>query len=393
MPHPIRPSLVADVARLALVSLVMTSPAHAFTSTGDEVADAFLTILDGRHGAVEDYDSVSLEDGLIVFSGLKLEGKSAFDNLAIQTTEITNGALSASGTFEAEEISLNGIAGQGDDVAFTLEHLTMSELSAPTGDDFLKRLETTPHLVRYRESEIRAANIQLEDREPVSLGRAYILNEDYQGNTPTKSQFIIEDLHMPKDALDRKEKRTLEGLGYEAATFDVRGFMSWSPEEGTVDLDDLSVDLQDGGSLRMSFSLGGFTEELMASLQDPDTEDSSDAMSTLQALKLNKFSANFEDNSLTQRALKLRGEQLGGDESTAIKEVETTLPMMLSMLNNEAFSKSIQSALSTFMEDPQNLSITATPPQPVSAAEILGLVLLSPQMIPTLLNAKVSANQ
>ncbi|MDN3718941.1 hypothetical protein QW131_06290 [Roseibium salinum] len=71
----------------------------------------------------------------------------------------------------------------------------------------------------------------------------------------------------------------------------------------------------------------------------------------------------------------------------------STLPMMLSMLQNKDLETQVAEAVTQYLNSPGSLQITAAPGAPVPMAQIMGTAMLAPQMIPQILSVSVTANQ
>ena len=68
------------------------------------------------------------------------------------------------------------------------------------------------------------------------------------------------------------------------------------------------------------------------------------------------------------------------------------VPIMLGQANLGAFANEVSAAVNTYIDDPNSLTISATPEKPVPFPMIMGAAMGAPDTLPKVLGAKVTAN-
>ena len=155
----------------------------------------------------------------------------------------------------------------------------------------------------------------------------------------------------------------------------------------------------------MSLEISGYTLEFIKGLQEaqaasaanPDRKAAQQAMGfammgMLQQLSFNSASIQFQDDSLTGKALDYAGKQQGVSGEQMGQSLKFMLPMMLGQLGIPALQQQISAAASAFLENPQTFTITARPANPVEVPMIMGAGMGDPKSLVDLLNVQVTAN-
>ena len=86
------------------------------------------------------------------------------------------------------------------------------------------------------------------------------------------------------------------------------------------------------------------------------------------------------------------GEQQGVSGRQMAQSVKGMVPLMVAQLNMPELQNAISEAVSTYIDDPQNISISAEPENPVPFPMIMGAAMGAPDTLPKVLGVTVSAN-
>lgn len=197
----------------------------------------------------------------------------------------------------------------------------------------------------------------------------------------------------------------LQSLGMEDITFDVTANSFWNLETGDIAFSDMTYDMVNVGALSVDFSAGGYTQDvhqknIVASRSVMENGPSADPMAQmaqlelLQDMTLQNMQISFADDGITKRALDVFGKQQG----TNGEQMALLLPMMVGMgLGNlnlpDALKAQITGSLTTYLGDPQNITISAMPVQPVSFLQLFAIGSTDPAALPDLVNLSVAANE
>ena len=205
---------------------------------------------------------------------------------------------------------------------------------------------------------------------------------------------------------DPKAKDALQQLGYDTLTGNLKLDGTWDAESGVVNLQEYSLSLDDVGRLAMSIEISGYTlafiramqQAQAASASNPDPQAAQQAMGfamlgMLQQLSFNSASLRFEDGSVTERALAFAGKKQGVSGDQMRMALKGMLPLMLGGLGIPELQKQISAAASIYLDNPENITISAMPANPVAVPVIMGASMGDPRTLVDLLNVQVDANK
>ncbi|MDN5929297.1 MAG: hypothetical protein L0I29_19740 [Hyphomicrobiales bacterium] len=204
------------------------------------------------------------------------------------------------------------------------------------------------------------------------------------------------------DVGDPKTKAVIKALGYETVKGSLAMAGSWAPKTGVASLDTSRLTIEDAGSLDISLKINGCTPEFMRSLDAirkkiaEAPEDRTQWMAQvnlMQQISLGGASIRFDDDSLTGKVMDYAAEQQGAKRGDVANQAKILLPFALMRLNNPELTAEITKAVSTFLDDPKNLTIVAALPNPMSIVEIAYGVKRAPFQLLQALGLQIIANQ
>jgi hypothetical protein len=180
---------------------------------------------------------------------------------------------------------------------------------------------------------------------------------------------------------------------------------SWSPTDGRTALDTFDITIADAGTIGLAFEVSGYTPAFMKALQDMQRQsaaqpggqmDAAQSMAMLglmQQLTFIRAEISFDNDQLTERALDFMADQQSVERGDVAGQAKAMLPFVLMQLNDPAFTASVSSAVSAYLDDPQNLTIRAAPAAPVPMALLAAGAMSAPQALIQQLNVTVTANE
>jgi hypothetical protein len=205
---------------------------------------------------------------------------------------------------------------------------------------------------------------------------------------------------------DPKARDAIQQLGYETLTGDIKLDAAWDATAGTINMQEYSLSLDEVGRLSMSMEISGYTLEFIKAMQqaqasaaaNPDPQAAQQALGfamlgMLQQLSFNSASVRFEDASVTERALAFAGKQQGVSGDQMRMALKGMLPLMLGRIGIPELQKQIAAAASVYLDNPENITITAQPASPVAVPVLMGAGMGNPKSLVDLLNVQVSANK
>ncbi|MEX6505233.1 hypothetical protein [Jiella sp. M17.18] len=225
-----------------------------------------------------------------------------------------------------------------------------------------------------------------------SLGKDGVLASDIDFGT-FKANFANGD---PETA------KRMHDLGYDTVSGTIGGSASWDPQKGLLGLDPFEIDIENAGDLSFSYAMSGYTPAFIKSMQDmqkqmaasPEGKQAAGMamMGLMSQLSLNSADLVYSDDSLADKLLTYYAQQNGMTKEQLIQQLTGMLPPLLSYLQNPDFQQEVTNAVTTFLKDPQSLSISIEPDKPVPAMQIMGAAMGAPQTLPKVLSMTVSAN-
>lgn len=205
---------------------------------------------------------------------------------------------------------------------------------------------------------------------------------------------------------DAEGKEAINALGLQTINGEISVSGNWEPVSGTVNLEDYTLDFADVGSLSLSFALTGYTMDLVKQLQetartmqaDANNEQAQQAagiamFGLMQQMSFQSAQISFEDAGITERSLDYAGKQQGSNGEQMAQMVKGMLPILLAQAKLGALQNEISEAVNAFIDDPQNITVTAEPEKDVPFPMIMGAAMGAPESVPALLGVSVTANE
>jgi hypothetical protein len=163
----------------------------------------------------------------------------------------------------------------------------------------------------------------------------------------------------------------LKGLGEEAAAVTELGYADtlscdlgidyvYARDKKDLDLKKLSVTVKDAGTLNLSLRLGNI---------DIDPNQTVALLFTYPRVLLQQASLTYQDDSLMDRLLKAEAKKTGCDVAAVKQKLTGDADAALSGQNNELLAATL-TAVKKFINNPKELSISATPATPVPLGKI-----------------------
>jgi hypothetical protein len=385
------PRIAAGLTAAVSLLVLQASPALAFDPSGNEIADAFLSLLDAEKGTVESYGSVDEASGAVTLSDIVIskedeEGAS----VTIASTVLTGGEIQADGRLKLASLDMSNLQLTAEDGGMSLADLKVTELLLPTPEEAAS--DTPPVGTGYKTFEANSIQIRDEDNQIADIVKISSSIDAMDGDLPTAGSFAVTGATIDVKELESKETKSLTDLGYETLTVDVAGSGKWDPEAATLVVPELKIDAKEAASLSLSLSMGGVTREVVTQLNEK-SEKPEEAMALLQNVTIENAKIRLDDASLTGRVLDQESKKAGVDTPTYVAGLTGTLPMMLGMLQNKELEGKVAQAVTQFLNTPGSLELTAAPGAPVPLSQIMGTAMFAPQMIPQILSVGITANQ
>jgi hypothetical protein len=307
------------------------------------------------------------------------------------------------GSYEVDSAAFPDVNVEDGPTRFSVSDIEMTGLTIPADGE----MSSVNDILFYEGFSTGTISVETNGAEVFSMSGLDLAVERPDGGSKVTMLMDGSGLKIdPSKIDDPKTRDTLQQLGYDTLTGDLRFNGSWEVESGTVDVSEYSLTLDDVGSLAMSIQISGYTLEFVKAMQqaqvaaaaNPDPQAAQQAMGfamlgMLQQLSFNSASIRFDDASVTERALAFAGKKQGLTGDNMRGALKGMLPLMLGGLGIPDLQKQISAAANTYLDNPQNITISATPPSPVAVPVIMGAGMGDPKSLVDLLNVQITANE
>ncbi len=364
---------------------------EAFEPTGSATADAFLSLLEAEDGTVESYGSATEADGTTTISDLVLVNDGgASGKVIISKTSLSGGEVLDNGRLKLSALMMESLELTDEDGRVLLQDISATGLLLPSLEE--AKADKSPLGPGYKTFEANQLQIFENDAKIADIAKVTSSIDGMDGDLPTGGSFSMTGATIDVEQLEAEETNALRGLGYTKLTLDIAGTASWNPDAATVVIPSLKIDAKDAAALSVSLSLGGVTREILTKLNE-NSDNPQEAMALAQNVTVDAATIRLDDASLTNRVLEQEAKKMGVETPTYVSSLTGSLPLMLGMLQNKELEAQVSQAVTTYLNAPGSLEVTAAPGAPVPIAQIFGTAMFSPQMIPQILSLAIKANQ
>ncbi|WAJ26457.1 hypothetical protein [Antarcticirhabdus aurantiaca] len=404
--------MLAKTSYAALTGFLLlgASPVWAQNIDSQEEATAFaerLKAVAAEQGIPIAFDGATISGADVTLTGFRFDQPAADPAAAQQKIDVTFKEVSGSTEegWRAESVpfadideTTDGTRGQVKGMAITGLELAGTQPSDPVPE--VKKLSP----LFFESAAIQSVNIEEGGKPVFSLSDAKIdntINDD--GSFSSAFNFGTFNADFASAPADEEGIKTLREIGYEKLAGSISGQADWNPQTGVLSLDPFDINVADAGNLSFTYAISGYTPAFIESMKQTQAQmaanpqDNSAAgmamMGLISQLYLDSAVLSFEDASLTNKLLDYFAKQNDADRATFVAQLGQMVPAMLASLNNPEFQTKVETAVSTFLQDPKSLRIAIEPANPVPATQIIGAAMGAPQTLPNVLQLDVTANQ
>lgn len=368
-------------------------------------ADDFATkvaAVASQGGARLSFASVEPDGDTIVLKSARFEAQG---EEPIEVGDITFDGVEdgSDGSYHVEQMWFDDIDVAKDGIRLTVVDMEMSGLTIPAKSTY----DSLDTMLFYDGFSTGRITVQNDNTDVFSMDGLSLEVERADDDSRVSMKMDGSDIAIDLSQInDPKAKQALRELGYTNLTGDLRLDGLWEVDTGIFNLRNYSLSLDDVGRLAMSLEISGYTlafieamqQAQAAALANPDPQAAEQAMGfamlgMLQQLSFNSAAIQFEDDSLTGKALAYAGKQQGVTADQMRQSVTFMLPLMLGQLGIPALQQQISAAASVYLDNPGSFTITAQPASPVAVPVIMGAAMGDPKSLIDLLNVQVSANE
>ena len=381
----------ARPARLALLAVLLgASPATAFEATDNVVADAFLRSLEAAGFIDPSAGSVETDGRAVTLSAVEsgpasLEGS----QIAIASVVVENGVVDATNALIADRVRYEDltITDPGQDASSTVAEMIVEGMRFPTKDGAGSMPSLAGGFDRLSAKDI-AVRSPTDGTVPIAAIEATISgrdDEDFSAGT-----LVLDDLTLDVELWDDAAARQLRALGYEQVNLDVEAAGEWSAQGGIGKVDRLRLSIDDMGTIELAGRVDGLEKGTLDTFQT-SLSDLNQLLALLQVVNVSELSLTFTDEGITERVVSDLASRSGQPREALADGLVGSLGAAIAPLGEAPFAQEVVEVARSFLASPGTLVLTATPREPVSVAQVIGAVLLSPQLLPDVLGLQIEA--
>ncbi|WP_108661097.1 hypothetical protein [Acuticoccus kandeliae] len=328
-------------------------------------------------------------------------GKYSMSDVSVSSADVTAalGNIEIDGLSSAglDLLSINGLEVNTLDGAGSLGTFELADFVFPAREAFMNAmianmmgmppdLQTTMGAVPY------LGRLTVKDLDLKTLGGDVKVGlfenklEDYIAPIPTSISIELQGLEMPAAMLpDPQSAMMLQMMQADPVKADGTIKLRWDEDTQRVELDK-DITIGGVGQIQAAATLSGIPRFIF--------ENPMRANEAVATAAVNSVNATFSDGGVTGFLLGMISEQAGVPMDQFVQGIAQQISVQAGMLTgDEQFGAQIGDAISTYLSDPQTLSISASPAAPVAVAQIIGAAMTAPQALPGLLNFSISANE
>ncbi len=351
------------------------------------------------------FNSAVTKGDAVILSGVKIPslGESKAARILNRTLTFTGVSETADGGYQAKQAFVDDIDFTDKGVNLVLKNIVFDNITIPgdPANDTLgamliyQGMSAGPFVVNIAGNDVfRIANIKtsvtLSDDQNIIDGSSEVTG-------------IYADLSTVKE---RDAKQALDAFGITELNARMDGAFSWNLSDGLFAVNEASISIDNIGKLDITFALSGYTLAMVKQLQSASKElagldpDSSEyqarslqmLMGTVTQLSFNNLSVRFDDDSISDKIITMAGKEKGMSRQDIIGTVKAMLPAVMADVASPVFINEVVAAVTSFIENPQSIEVTANPEKPLPALTIMAAA-QDPSVVLDMLNVSVQANQ
>lgn len=383
MTHTIRHGARLAFAAAALAFL--HAPVHA--QSADDIANRLIAIAKAQGATLAEFSSASETGAGVLIEGFHVESdkpehvETRVDSVLFSNPELTEDGI------KADTITIKGFSADSGNSQFAIGDGVLEGVTIPGAMDAAMDGKSPVPAV-YSKMHFSNITVTTDDQVEIPIASFTIENSDFVDTQPRKITLAVEGISLTaENATDEDAKAQMKALGYESILGHLRGDFRWDDSANEIHVNAMELGAADVGTLRIAAQVGGITKEFLAGRQGKE------AMELMQSVTIKSLSINFNNDSVIERVIKMQAEEAGTEPGAFVDGLLAQLPAMLMILQNEPFAKKAEAAVTAFMREPRNLTISASPAQPLPATQIMGAAMIAPQSLIGLLNVDVAANK
>lgn len=304
--------------------------------------------------------------------------------------------------YRIERVSLSDFtsADEEEEVEFAARNIELGKVLLPDED----KRDNYGGFLFYESFDLDRMALTLGGTEVFTMGDVHFAVTEPDSDTPMDFTGAAESFTLDLSLMDDEDQLAVMdalGLRQMEGYFEIEG--SWNPNDGRLTLSQYDLTVVDAGTIGITLDIGGYTPSLIASLRElqkqmadnPESDNSAQGLAILgllQQMTFHSTEVSFTDDTLTSKVLGYVAKNQGMSPADIANQAKAVVPFALAQLNNPELTTQASQAVSAFLDDPQNLTVSARPAQPVPFALLMATAMTTPAELTKSLGVTVTAN-
>ncbi|WP_313291696.1 hypothetical protein [Rhizobium rhizoryzae] len=346
--------------------------------------------------------SVDINGSNVTLKGVTVGDTKGGSRLNIGDVQLTGVKDAKGGGYTVEKMTFANINASEDKTKITAKDLYFAGLYIPGNANG----DTIDSLMVYDEAHSGPVEVTVDGKQVVAVAESKVTTERADDNSSLSFSASVDGVKVDLSTVDdANAKATIESLGLTKIDGTITMEGEWEVGPGTIDITEYAFDFANIGRLDMTFSLSGYTPSFLKSLRDttaameanPNKEAAQQAaglamLGLLQQLTFNSAQISFSDDGITKRSLNYAGKSQNVSGEQMAMMLKGMVPLAMAQANLPKLQNAVSSAVNAYLDNPQNIMITAEPANPVPLPMIIGAAQAAPNSLPDMLGVSISAN-
>ncbi|MBT9368393.1 hypothetical protein [Rhizobium sp. CSW-27] len=338
----------------------------------------------------------------VTLKGLSV-GEGSGDRLTVGDVVLDGVTEEADGSYAIEKVSFPDVNITEDTTQITASDMYLADVVVPADAS----AGTIDSMLFYGEAHMGPMQMTAAGQQVLAVREVSVTMDRHQDKPGIRFDGTIDGVAANLSTIDDVQTRdALESLGLTKIDGKITMQGDWEAESGTVEVSEYAFDFANIGRLDITGSLSGYTPAFIKAVQEttrtlqenPNKEAAQQAQmfaifGLLQQLSFNQAQIRFDDSGITNRALAFSGKKQGVSADQMALMVKGAAPLVVAQWNIPSLQNSLSKAITAFIDNPRNFTITAEPKEPVPFPLILGAAQSAPNTLPDILGVSVSANE
>ena len=389
------------IRRLAFSGILLAVPFNpAFAQDATAVADLLKAAV-AKQGIDISWTKVSGDASQMVLEGVAVKPASEAESLPIGNITLA-GISEQDGGYRVETLTTDPFSKSEDGVSLDISSFVIDGMNIPAADS----TDPLDSVMLYDGMKLDSMTAKVGDKTAFSMNGLNVEMTAPADGKPMEFKGAAEKFTADLTLVDDAEaKEVINALGYQNISGYLEMAGSWQPADGSLSLSQYDITIDNGGTLGLTFDLGGYTLDFIKSMQEttqklaaaPAGGDNSAAglamLGLMQQLTLKGASIRFDDDSLTNKSLDLVATRSRAKRTDITNQAKAIVPFLTAQLNNPELAQQISTAVNAYLDNPKSIEVSAEPDAPVPFAQIAAGAMGNPLDLTKTLGVKVTANE